>query len=76
MFGFAPLFYILNLCVLHLSNRLAGWFWPTSDNGFVSVPTIGTVWLLAAAVALSCWFACRCFARVKRGSDRWWMRYL
>lgn len=77
IFGSAPLFfYMLHLYCLHILNRMAALVWPTSDSGLVSVPTIGAIWLLAATVAIPCWFACRWFARRKRASDRWWMRYL
>ena len=75
VFGSAPLFfYILHLYLLHGVNRLAGAL--AQQNGLVSVPSVTAVWLLAAAVAVPCWFACRWFARHKRASNRWWMRYL
>jgi len=75
VFGSAPLFfYILHLYLLHGLNRLAGAL--MQQEGLVSVPSVAAVWLLAAAVAFPCWFACRWFARHKRASNRWWMRYL
>ena len=37
---------------------------------------VGWLWLIAAAVAVPCWFACRRFAAAKRASDAWWLRYL
>ncbi len=76
-FGSVPLFfYILHLYTLHLLNRLAATIWPAGETGFVSVPGVGWIWLLAVAVAIPCWFACRWFAARKRASTKWWMRYL
>lgn len=76
-FGSVPLFfYILHLYMLHLLNRIAATIWPAGDTGFVSVPGAGWIWLLAAAVSVPCWFACRWFAARKRASAKWWMRYL
>lgn len=76
-FGSVPLFfYIFHLYLLHLLNRLAAMIWPAGDTGFVSVPGVGWVWLLAGIVAIPCWFACRWFAARKRASNQWWMRYL
>lgn len=76
-FGSVPLFfYILHLYLLHLINRLASMVWPTGDTGLVSVPGVGWIWLLAVAVAVPCWFACRWFTARKRASTQWWMRYL
>lgn len=77
IFGAAPLFfYILHLYLLHLLNLLAGQVWAASGAGLVSVPDIASVWMLSAAVAIPCWFACRWFATRKRASTMWWMRYL
>ena len=77
IFGTAPLFfYILHLYLLHLLNLAASLIWPKSSAGFVSVPNIGFVWLLAIAIAVPCWFACRWFGERKRASRAWWMRYL
>lgn len=77
IFGAVPLFfYILHLYLLHLLNLAASLIWPKSAAGFVSVPNIGFVWLLAIAIAIPCWFACRWFGERKRASRAWWMRYL
>lgn len=74
-FGAAPLFfYILHLYVLNALNHLAGAM--IGADGLASVPNVASLWLLAALVALPCWFACRWFGRVKRASGAWWMRYL
>jgi uncharacterized membrane protein len=76
-FGSVPLFfYILHLYLLHLLNQLASLVWPAADAGFVSVPGVGWIWLLAIAVAIPSWFACRWFTARKRASNQWWMRYL
>lgn len=73
--GGAPLFfYILHLYLLHAANRAAGAV--LGKDGMVSVPSIGWVWVLAAVAAVPCWFATRRFARMKRRSSAWWMRYL
>ena len=77
VFGSAPLFfYILHLYLLHLLNLLAGQIWAPAGAGLISVPDVASVWLLSAAVAIPCWFACRWFAKRKRASSAWWMRYL
>ncbi|WP_342741816.1 DUF1624 domain-containing protein [Sphingomonas rubra] len=74
VFGGAPLFfYLLHIYLLHGINRLVGAFSGTS--GWVSVPGVWAIWLLAAAVAVPCWFACRRFAALKRTSDQRWLRY-
>lgn len=75
VFGSVPLFfYILHLYLLHALNRLAGW--SIDAEGLVSLPDVASLWLVAAAVAVPCWFACRWFAERKRASGAWWMRYL
>lgn len=77
VFGGAPLFfYLIHLYGLHLLH-LAGLAVLGPNQGeTLSVPGVGQLWLLAAAVAIPCWFACRWFAGVKRRSGRWWMKYL
>jgi uncharacterized membrane protein len=75
VFGSVPLFfYLLHLYVLHASSR--GLAAMTGADGLARVPHVGWLWLIAALVALPCWFACRRFGAMKRGSDAWWMRYL
>lgn len=77
VFGGAPLFfYVLHLYALHLLNRVAQIMWGADDSGLFSVPGVGWIWLIAGAVAVPCWFACRWFAARKRRSGKWWMRYL
>lgn len=77
VFGGAPLFfYLIHLYGLHLLNLAAlALFGANQGDGF-GVPGVGWLWLLAAVVAVPCWFACRWFAGVKRRSSQWWMRYL
>ena len=77
VFGGAPLFfYLIHIFVLHLLHLAAlTVFGPNQGEGF-SVPGVGWLWLLAIFVAVPCWYACRWFAGVKRGSPHWWMRYL
>ncbi|WP_155006329.1 DUF1624 domain-containing protein [Sphingomonas hengshuiensis] len=76
VFGAAPLFfYLLHLYLLHAINRVAG-LATHSGPALVSVPNVASLWLLAGAVAVPCWFLCRRFAAVKRRSGAAWMRYL
>ncbi len=77
VFGAAPLFfYLMHLYLLHVLNRIAGLWLQPEQAGLLSVSGIAWLWLLAAVVALPCWFACRWFARRKRASGHAWMRYL
>lgn len=73
--GGAPLFfYLFHLYVLNGLNRTGRL--SLGVEGPVSVPNVVALWLLAAAIAVPCWFATRAFGRIKRRSDAWWMRYL
>lgn len=73
--GGAPLFfYLFHLYLLRALNLAAGA--ALGVVGPVSVPDVAALWLLAAAVAVPCWFATRAFGSLKRRSDAWWMRYL
>ncbi len=75
VFGAAPLFfYILHLYLLHAINRISAL--ATGADGLATLPNVASLWLLAAVVAVPCWFACRWFGGVKRASGAWWMRYL
>ncbi|MFC4255220.1 DUF1624 domain-containing protein [Altererythrobacter xixiisoli] len=75
VFGSAPLFfYILHLYLLHALNRL--WGLATGATELVSLPNVAAIWLMAALVAIPCWFACRRFAAAKHTSSAWWMKYL
>ncbi|SFO39590.1 DUF1624 domain-containing protein [Sphingomonas sp. OK281] len=81
VFGAAPLFfYILHLYVVHALNRVAGAVMGSggagSGGGLISVPSVAGIWLVAAAVAIPCWFACRAFGPFKRRHTGWWWRYL
>lgn len=75
--GGAPLFfYLIHLYALHLLNLGASVaFGPNQGESF-SLPGVGWIWLLAVAVAVPGWFACRWFGEVKRHSTQWWMKYL
>ncbi|MBW6526273.1 DUF1624 domain-containing protein [Sphingomonas sp. RHCKR7] len=65
--GGAPMFfYLLHLYALHLLSLAVGGR---------ELPTIGQVWLLAAAVAPPLWWATRWFAGVKRRSASRWLRF-
>lgn len=75
VYGSAPLFfYLLHLYLLHAINRIAAL--ATGTEGLATLPGVASLWLMAAAVAVPCWFACRWFGAVKRASGAWWMRYL
>ena len=77
VFGAAPLFfYIVHLYLLHLLNiaALAG-FGP-NHGALFSLPSVGSLWLLAAALALPLWFLCRWFVGVKRRSGNPLLSYL
>ena len=85
VFGAAPLFfYILHLYVVHALNRVTGAVIGGGDagsstgwgEGLVSVPSVAGIWLVAATVAIPCWFACRAFGPFKRRHTGWWWRYL
>ena len=77
VFGGAPLFfYLIHLYGLHLLNLAAFAIFGPSQGEAFGVPGVGWLWLIAALVAWPCWYACRWFAGVKRGSRHWWMRYL
>ncbi|TCP34159.1 heparan-alpha-glucosaminide N-acetyltransferase domain-containing protein [Sphingomonas sp. BK235] len=65
--GGAPMFfYLLHLYALHLVALAAGGR---------ELPTIGHVWLLAAAMAPPLWWATRWFAGVKRRHASRWLRF-
>lgn len=77
VFGSAPLFfYITHLYGLHLFYQMCLTVFGANKGAVFGVPSIGWVWLIAACMALPCWFACRWFASVKRRSDQPWMKYL
>ena len=72
--GSAPLFfYIVHLYVLHLAKIAAGMM---TGTAVADVPSVGWLWIIAAVALGPLWLATRAFARFKRGSDRWWIRYL
>ncbi|MFK0300329.1 DUF1624 domain-containing protein [Brevundimonas sp. NPDC090276] len=77
VFGGAPLFfYLIHLYGLHLLNLTALALFGANQGEVFSVPDVGWIWLLAVAVAVPSWFACRWFAGLKRRSSQWWMKYL
>lgn len=77
VFGGAPLFfYLLHLYLLHGLNRIGLAVLGPNQGELLSVPGVGALWLLAAAVAVPCWFACRWYVGVKRRARAPWMSYL
>ncbi len=77
IFGGAPLFfYLIHLYALHLLNLGALVALGPNQGESFSLPGVGWIWLLAVAVAVPGWFACRWFGEVKRNSTQWWMKYL
>lgn len=77
VFGGAPLFfYLIHLYGLHLLNLGALAVFGPNQGEVFSLSGVGWIWLLALAVAVPSWFACRWFGGVKRRSSQWWMKYL
>lgn len=77
VFGTAPLFfYLLHLYALHLLNIAALALFGANQGVHFSLPGVGSLWLMAAVMAVPLWFACRWFANVKKHSGRPWMSYL
>jgi len=77
IFGGAPLFfYLIHLYALHLLNLGALMALGPNQGESFSLPGVGWIWLLAVAVAVPGWFACRWVGEVKRHSTQWWMKYL
>lgn len=75
IFGAAPLFYyLLHLYLLHLIHL--GAVLVAGQDGRYSLPSVASLWLLTALLAIPLWYACRWFGGVKRRSGQWWMRYL
>ncbi|MXP24612.1 DUF1624 domain-containing protein [Altererythrobacter indicus] len=77
IFGSVPLFfYLFHLYALNLLNRAVQPVLGVDESGFYSVHHVWQIWAIAAALAVPSWFLCRWFARRKRASNQWWMRYL
>jgi uncharacterized membrane protein len=75
--GGAPLFfYLIHLYGLHLLQLAARAALGPNQGETWALPGVGSIWLLAALVAIPCWLACRWFGPVKRASPWPWMRYL
>ncbi|PVM92686.1 hypothetical protein DDF62_05710 [Caulobacter radicis] len=75
--GGAPLFfYLVHLYALHLLQLLAVTVLGPNQGEVWSLPGVASIWLLAALVAVPCWYACRWFGPVKRASRQPWMKYL
>ncbi|KSB87624.1 hypothetical protein AS593_21830 [Caulobacter vibrioides] len=75
--GGAPLFfYLIHLYALHLLQLLAVAVLGANQGEVWSLPGVASIWLLAALVAVPCWYACRWFGPVKRASRQPWMKYL
>ena len=77
VFGGAPLFfYLIHLYALHLLHLAALSLLGANQGDTFGVPAVGWLWLVAAILAVPCWFACRWFAGVKRNSQQAWLKYL
>lgn len=75
--GGAPLFfYLIHLYGLHLLQLAAVAVLGPNRGEVWSLPGVASIWLLAALVAIPCWYACRWFGPVKRASRQPWMKYL
>jgi uncharacterized membrane protein len=86
--GRVPLFfYLIHLPVLQLLSFVGfAWLYPSSEAGWWMrgsrhwpqgyVPDLSTAYLGLFVVLCIVWPMCWWFARVKRQSQRWWLRYL
>ena len=76
-FGAAPMFfYVLHLYVLKAGYLVAYALYGPNQGDYLSVPGLGTLWLLAAALAVPLYLPTRAFARWKRKRrDLPWLRY-
>ncbi len=76
-FGAAPMFfYVLHLYVLKAGYLVAYALYGPNQGEYLSVPNLGALWLLAAALSVPLYFPTRGFARWKRRRrDLAWLRY-
>ena len=76
-FGAAPMFfYVLHLYVLKAGYLVAYALYGPNRGEYLSVPNLGVLWLLAAALSVPLYFPTRGFARWKRRRrDLAWLRY-
>ena len=76
-FGAAPMFfYVLHLYVLKAGYLVAYALYGPNRGEYLSVPNLGALWLLAAALSVPLYFPTRGFARWKRRRrDLVWLRY-
>ncbi len=77
VFGGAPLFfYLLHLALLRLLSDGAATLGLAEDSGRIEVGSPLVLWLIAAAVSVPLWLACRAMVRLKRFSASPALRYL
>lgn len=90
VFGRVPFFfYIVHIPLIHLLAIAVGSVlsWPTDWLFNAALPLqrqappefgfgLAGTWLITVIVVLLLYFPCRWFARVKRNSNQWWIRYL
>ena len=76
-FGAAPMFfYVFHLYVLKAGYLVAYALLGPNRGEYLSVPGLGALWLLAAALAIPLYYPARGFARWKRRRrDLVWLRY-
>ena len=76
-FGAAPMFfYVLHLYMLKAGYLVAYALYGPNQGEYLSVPNLGVLWLLAAALSVPLYFPTRGFARWKRRRrDLAWLRY-
>ncbi len=76
-FGAAPMFfYVFHLYVLKAGYLVAYALYGPNQGDYLSVPNLGTLWLLAAALVVPLYLPTREFARWKRKRrDLAWLRY-
>jgi len=77
IFGAAPMFfYVFHLYVLKAGYLVAYALYGPNQGEYLSVPSLGALWLLAIALAVPLYFPTRGFARWKRRRrDLAWLRY-
>jgi uncharacterized membrane protein len=90
VFGKVPFFfYLIHIPLIHLLAIAVGTIssWPTDWLFNAALPLqrnaptefgfgLAGTWLLTLVVVLLLYFPCRWFARLKRSSNQWWIRYL